>query len=253
MRKHVATIGILGLAIPVFLGQSVPAAAGGWNYEAALYLWALGMDGAMTVRGRTGEVDQSFSDLVGYIDMALALHLEAGQEEGNLGWFVDVFWANLGEDFDRPPGEFDMDMAYVEGAIAYKMDENFQLFGGLRYTKMDATLDFQLEPPLPGGRVIPIRLEGDQSWTDLMLGGRVNKNVGEKWGVWFRFDVAGFGISNSSDFTLNSLLMGRRRFGNAWSFIFGYRIYDVDYRDDDAGFAMDVRQQGPVLALSYAF
>jgi len=35
--------------------------------------------------------------------------------------------------------------------------------------------------------------------------------------------------------------------------LFGYRWLDIDYENKDDLFALDVRQEGPILAVSYSF
>ena len=42
----------------------------------------------------------------GNLEMAFAAHLEAKQRDGKLGWFFDVYWADLGKDLDMVSGSF---------------------------------------------------------------------------------------------------------------------------------------------------
>jgi len=213
-----------------------------------LYLFALGMDGSMVVRGQEADVDVSFSDILEDLEMAASLHVDANKRESNWGWFFDLFWASLGQNLEQPSGEYDLNMAYVEGAGTYNLGESFELLAGLRYTSMDLTLD--IRPPDP---IQPRRVEGDQSWTDLMVGGRVATAPGKRFRFWARGDLAGFGISNSSNLTWNVALMGQLNVSRRVGLILGYRWLDIDYEDKDALFAMDVLQSGPILALSYSF
>ncbi|MGB5999170.1 MAG: hypothetical protein WBI00_01675, partial [Thermoanaerobaculia bacterium] len=104
--------------VVVFVVSATPAKAAGWDYDLFVYLWALGMDGSATVRGQEADVDVSFSEIFDNLDLAFSTHLEARQREGNWGWFFDVYWADLGKDFDKVVGNLDMQMAYVEAAGA---------------------------------------------------------------------------------------------------------------------------------------
>lgn len=251
-NKHALRRALTSLVIVVvFAVTATPAKAAGWDYDLFIYLWALGMDGSATVRGQEADVDVSFSEIFDNLDLAFSTHLEARQREGNWGWFFDVYWADLGKDFDKVVGNLDMQMAYVEAAGAYNTGRDFQLFFGFRYISMDTTLSFDPQIPLPPE--IPTRFDGDQSWTDLMVGGRLKKELGKRWRFYARGDVAGFGISDSSDFTWNVVLMGQVMVSARWGILFGYRWLDIDYVNEDDQFAMDVRQQGPVLAIGYAF
>ena len=228
-----------------------PAEAQGWDYDLAIYLWALGMDGAMTVRGVEADVDIGFSEIFDNLEMAFSTHFEANKRDNPWAWFFDVYWAALGNDIERPQGKFDMDMAYVEAAGAYNAGRDFQLFAGLRYISLD--LDLQFDPGIPLPPQIPTRVEGDQSWTDLMLGGRLKKDIGERWRFWGRADLAGFGLTDGTDLTWNLALMGQVRVASRITLAVGYRWLDIDYENADDGFAMDVRQEGPVFALNYSF
>lgn len=246
LRYATLTLGVATLAL-----AAQPAEASGWDYDLGIYLWALGMDGSMTVRGVDADVDIGFSDIVDNLEMAFSTHFEANKRESNWAWFFDLYWAALGNDIERPQGKFDMDMAYVEAAGAYNTGRDFQLFAGVRYVSMDLELNFDPQIPLPPQ--IPTRVDGNQSWTDLMLGGRLKKDLGKRWRFWGRADLAGFGLTNGSDLTWNLALMGQVRVARRIALAFGYRWLDIDYENKDDLFALDVRQEGPILAINYSF
>ena len=251
IRRVLRVVFVLLVGMGVFAMSPTPAKAAGWDIDLGIYLWALSMDGTMTVRGQEAEVDVPFSDIFDNLDLAFSTHLEARKRESNWGWFFDVYWADLGIDFDQVTGNLDMQMTYLEAAGAYNTSRSFQLFFGFRYISMDTTI--KLEPQIPVPPQVPTRFDGSQSWTDLMVGGRWKKEIGERWRFFARGDVAGFGISDSSDFTWNVVLMGQVMVSSRFSFLFGYRWLDIDYENKDDQFAMDVRQAGPVLAFGYAF
>ena len=244
----------LSLALLVVLALSMttqPAEAQGWDYDLAIYLWALGIDGSATVRGVDADVDVSFSDALDNLEMAFSTHFEANKRESNWAWFFDLYWVALGNDIERPQGKFDMNMAYVEAAGAYNTGRDFQLFAGVRYISMDLELNFDPGIPLPPQ--IPTQVKGDQSWTDLMLGGRLKKDFGKRWRFWGRADLAGFGLTDGSDLTWNLVLMGQVKVARRIRLLFGYRWLDIDYENKDDQFAVDIRQEGPVFALNYSF
>ncbi len=225
-----------------------------WDWGAGFYLWALGMDGTLTVRDNPADVDISFSDIWDNLDMALSAHVEGKPADGRFGFFFDLYYADLGKELAAPPGDFSMEMAFVEFAGTFALGENTDVFYGLRYTTLDVVLEFDLgiEPPIsPPSPILPSKVAGDENWTDLMVGARWNKQFNKRWGFRARGDMAGFGISNSSDFTWNVQLLGTARVGKRAELLLGYRWYDVDYEDKDVGFAMDARLEGPVFALGF--
>jgi len=243
--------GSLAVVFMALIFTAQPTEASGWDYDLGIYLWALGMDGSAKVKGVDADVDISFSEIFDNLEMAFSTHFEANKRESNWAWFFDVYWAALGNDIERPQGKFDMDMAYVEAAGAFNTGEDFQLFAGFRYISMDLELNFDPQIPLPPQ--IPTQLNGDQSWTDLMLGGRVKKDLGERWRFWGRADLAGFGLTDGSDLTWNLVLMGQVKVARRIGLLFGYRWLDIDYENKDDAFALDVRQEGPILAINYSF
>ena len=247
---------LMKVFVPVVLvlavsGMAPPSRAAGWDYDLALYLWALGMDGSATVRGVESDIDLSFSDILEDLEMAFATHFEANKRESSWGWFFDLFYSSLGNNLERPQGEFDMNMAYVEAAGTYKTGRDFQLLAGVRYVTMDLELNFDPRVPLPP--MIPTRVEGDQSWADLMLGGQLKKDIGKRWRFWGRADLAGFGLTDGTDLTWNLVLMGQVKVARRIGLILGYRWFEIDYENKDDAFGFDVRQAGPVLALNYSF
>ena len=254
MRKLTAGVVALCSVVTLLSIPAPPAAASGWDYDLALYLFALGLDGRTVVRGREADVDVSFSDIVEDLEMAATGHFEAAKRDSRWGWFGDVNYSSSGQNFGNDLGEYDLDMIYLEGAGTYRFGEGLQVLAGLRYTDLDMTLDFRppIQPPIdpPPG---PVRVEGSQSWTDLMIGGRYRATFGERWGFSARGDLAGFGISDSSDLTWNVVLLGRFQVAHRIGLLLGYRWYDIDYENQDDLFVFDVMQQGPVFALNYSF
>ena len=92
--------------IAVFGLSATPTRAAGWDIDLVVYLWALGMDGSMTVRGRETDVDIPFIDIFHELEVTWLPELEARQRGGNWGWFFDVNWADLGKDLDKVSSSF---------------------------------------------------------------------------------------------------------------------------------------------------
>ena len=244
----------VALLLALLVAPAQPAAAAGWDWDFALYLFALGLDGRMVVRGTEADVDVGFSDILEDLEMSATGHLQATKRDSRWGFFGDVFYSSLGRNFEQPNGEYDLDQIYLEGAATYAMGENFRFLGGLRYTKMDLTLDLRppVTPPIEPGPG-PQRFEGDQSWTDLMVGGVYRTMFTERFGFSARGDLAGFGIADSSDLTWNLILLGQFKATSRISLIVGWRWFDTDYENKDDLFVFDVLQSGPIFAFNYSF
>lgn len=254
MRRGVAKSLGIALLLAVLMVPAQPVAAAGWDWDFALYLFALGLDGRTVIQGDESYVDMSFSDILEDLEMAATGHLEANKRDSPWGFFGDIFYSSLGANIEEPNAEWDLNMTYLEGAALYGMGENFQFLGGLRYITMDMTLDVKppISPPIQPGPG-PQRVEGSQSWTDLMVGGRYRTMISKRFGFSARGDLAGFGISSSSNLTWNVILLGQFKATNRIGLILGWRWFDIDYENTDDLFVFDVLQSGPMFAFNYSF
>ena len=82
MRKIIA-IGVimvvLGLVCPMAYADGPkpnPTESDEWRFSITPYLWAIGMNGDMTVKGVESDVDVDFSDILSNLDIALEAHFE---------------------------------------------------------------------------------------------------------------------------------------------------------------------------------
>ena len=58
-------------------GKDDPAASGDWEFTLApLYLWAVKMDGNMTVRGQTQSLKLDFDEIFDKLEAAYTVHFE---------------------------------------------------------------------------------------------------------------------------------------------------------------------------------
>lgn len=241
---------VLAVVAFLFLTVSAPRTAEAeWNYDLAVYLFALGLDGEMTVMGQTAEVDVGFSDILEDLQFAFSTHFEARKQDANWGILFDVYLAQLGSDLDMPKGQYDMDMTFLEVGGTYQTGSEFDLLYGIRYITMDALLrvDAPFPPPFqPSGQV-----GGDQDWADFFVGGRLKKRMGERWTLIPRLDLAGFGLTDGSDLTWNLQLLAQVQTTEKFSLLLGYRYMDIDYENTKDLFAMDVTLAGPVVAANW--
>ncbi len=127
------------------LAIETPAAATGspWEFSASPYGWLTGLDGTVGVGGLTGEVNESFSDILPNLKMAAALQLEA--RNGRWGIIADGFYADMGAS-SNPPGPLydyvnvDIKEFLGELDVAYRVYQGpsgfVDLYAGLRYNNI---------------------------------------------------------------------------------------------------------------------
>jgi hypothetical protein len=223
--------------------ESESSGAKNWEFSLApMYLWAVSIDGNMTVKGTKIDMDVPFSDIFDNLDGALTFHFE-GLHKQRWGFFSDLNYIKLSPDDD---GNIEIDytqiLAELGGFYRYTSGAHaFDGLAGLRYTSMKGELDFP--GPLP---------EIDQSvdYTDPFFGMRWQWQIAEKWGLRTRGDIGGMGIG--SDLTWN--LAGLVNF-KPWkhvALVGGYRVLYQNFSQGNDGnkFEFDATMHGPVLGLN---
>ncbi len=222
-----------------------PAAGVDWQVDLRPYLWLISAEGSAQLAGVRIPVSISFGDLFERLNLA-------GMLETQLRWkrwlaFVDGRYASLSDGGD--PG-FDLQQATVEFAVgrriwtralgdpAEERDLRVDLFAGGRWWWTRQTL-----------KILGLRLRGEETWIDPILGGRVGVDLGRRWRADLAADFGGFGAG--SDFSWNVLGRVGYRITPRWTAELGYRALGVDF--DAGSFVTDLSYRGPVLGLAYRF
>ncbi len=263
-------ISILGLGSPLAYAEDSGSKSSDWDFSTAIYLWAMGLNGNVTVQGETAEIDVNFIDIIEESDsvFALQLHGEAWWRE-RWGGFLDGTYVKLGIDnivipVPVPPlpggagvvADLTVEMGLVEfgglyraGRWAYRQGQGdrgwtLDLLAGGRYTSIKQTL----QPTFPP---LPVTVQADESWTDPIIGGRGTFDLSERWKFILRTDIGGFGVG--SDFTFNAVGIFDYRFvgwGLDMDILAGYRGLYQDYSSGSGptAFAWDIWMHGPTFA-----
>ena len=80
-----------------------PAPAVGWQFSLTPYGWMINVDGDVTARGHTVDINQNFFQIVEESDSLLAWMSYFEARSGRLALFTDVVWLDLGF-----PGNFEV-------------------------------------------------------------------------------------------------------------------------------------------------
>jgi len=212
------------LAILVAVGVAASADAQGqsdeWQFQIApLYLWAVNIDGTMTVRDRfEQDFGVDFSDAFDNLETAFTVHFEASK--GRWGLLADASYLNLAgsQDIDTPGGTADVGV------------ENLILEGAAGYSFADIAPEIRVT----------------DSWTDLFAGVMWRPKLGERWTFSGRFDIGAGG----SDLVWNAHAIIDYRLAKWAAILGGYRHLDYDYKSD-AGIKYDMSMSGPVAAFRF--
>lgn len=240
--------GALAAGVAGAQAPAVNAPKDGWKGELTPYAWLAGMEGDMTVNGRSVDFEKDFSDIIDMVELGGSL-LGVAQYDRFLIWGqVDYFSMSTSElDVDEQPkaGSLDSKMLLGELAVGYQVDgwlegQTFDLLVGVRtlqldndlelYGKGETSKDVELVDPIfavrPSVPVFPSKIDGLRFNPTLCIGGggdsemvygmqpQLQYQVNDSFAVRFGYRTVGYKFEgeknkdNELDFSLSGLLLG---------------------------------------------
>jgi hypothetical protein len=259
-----------------------------WTLTFTPYGWVPGLNGHITVKGRTTDIDIDPIGVLEDIDgVPFMGYVEA--RNGPLSFYGDVVYAPLSvggsatRSFNRASLDATLGVrireTIIEGGATYEMAKwwwssggragdaptsytAIDVLAGARYWREDAAINLGLTATLDvSGLVLSrgraIAREGNVDWGDPLVGMRLRHQFAPGQELVLRGDVGGFDVG--SQFSWNVLAaysfeMGVYH-GLTFSGVLGYRALSVDYEKGSAAnrFEFDLVQHGPVLGLTVRF
>src|SRR5262245_2072607 len=223
---------------------SVPARA--WTVSVTPYAWLPFLQGAVTVKGRTVDIDVNPFQLLEHLD-AVPFMGYAEARKGPLGFYNDIFFAKVGVDGSvsrsvrnltvGASADVDVELAIIEAGGAFEVARwsagsggglkygpaftpytAVDLLAGARYWHQEADIKFGLTASVDLGGLVVSRGRatargGDVDWVDPLVGFRIRHGLAPGQELLLRADVGGFDVG--SQFTWNVL--------GAYSFKFAVR------------------------------
>jgi hypothetical protein len=223
--------------------------------------WIPSYKGKAVIAGHAADIDVSLNDMLQLLDEVeciVPINLEARWK--NWGVSVDVLYVKLEDRITMGPITVkpQLEQEILELAGFYRLGVwpvgtnagrlSLDILGGARYNRMQGDVG------LLGGRGA-VNVSGTQEWWDLFIGPRIIYQPCEKFRVFVRGDVGGFGIEGSSKFTWQTVAGARYDITKNIFVEAGYRVLDIDYGTGSGNhrFEWDVQMRGPFLALGIAF
>ncbi|MEH6453580.1 MAG: hypothetical protein V7782_11140 [Psychromonas sp.] len=239
--------------LSVFLIQPATAATTDdeWQFQLApLFLWGVSIDGNAYAGPITAPLGLSFTDDVfENLEAVFTFHFEA--KKNKLLIFAEYQYVDLTPTVTFANGDsaaigFENIIGELGGGylISSTQKTDWELLGGIRYTKQTLSATGLPSPPLP---VTDIK-SGD-TWYDLFAGGRVSYHFAQNWKVITRADIG----TGDSNLVWNIAAMVDYRFKEWGSVFAGYKAMDYDFDNDQPGtdgYAIDLRMRGPLLGLN---
>jgi hypothetical protein len=228
------------------------AQADEWRFAIAPYLWAVSMDGDVTVKGNKAEVDLSFDEIFKKLDVGVLIAAEARQ--GDMVYQLDQTYLALSDDEKAGGVRVDADIAMYLGTLKmghYVADgpEAPMVFVGARYWHLDMDVEAKA-----GGATIA-RSKGDQDWWDALVGVEKRWILDDRWSVVGKGLVGGFGLGDASDTMWDATVLATRQSDAGNTFAVGWRHLVVD-KDRGSGakkFELDANISGPIIGWAFRF
>jgi hypothetical protein len=284
-RKHLIGLAIAVLcALPVAapalatdLGpqpqyQLVEPPASGWTFTFTPYGWLTGINGNVTARGHSVDIDENFVQIAEKSDSLIALMGYFEARKGRFGFFADVVWADLGfpGSFDVKRsrlGRFTKDVLRVNGRAQLDYEETIiqsgvafevakwanagrpgftalDVMGSARYWNNEADVNLNVS----GSLEVDVRRLGLQfrrngsravartgtlEWVDPVVGARLRHQTASGSDINLEGDVGGFGAG--SEFSWQAVAtygFDVNVFQTTMRSVVGYRALSVDYSED---------------------
>ena len=218
------------------------------------FAWFVGMDGTIGARGRTTEVDFSFSDVRDYVDFAAMLGLEVVFDNTN-GILSNINLIQLAK--QKPVRgvtlEGDTQILLSDIAAFHRFHSapfgerktsvmNLDFLAGVRIWDIDVGL--YVDTPLMGSH----NVSKSRSWVDPFVGLRAQFLMNERLRLTL---LGGIGTSNTWDASAQVAW----KIGRSSSLLLGYRALGVDRREGEGNeqFVFDTTIDGPMLGFTFEF
>lgn len=221
----------------------------GWQLDLSPYLWFAGAHGTVGAFGRDASVHASVGDLLSHFDIGLMGAAQARHNRFLLDG--DLIWIRLSDSSALPFPGFGATSADVRvgqlvwtSKIGYRLLEKKGLKAdaniGARYWHLGQ--EFNFNPSILG-----LSATASQSWTDVVVGGRLEFPLGPKASITTLGDVGGWNATAKLDYQFAGLL--NFNVHPKWTISAGYRYLFVDYRN--GGGIYNMVTDGAIIGVTY--
>src|SRR4051812_11969507 len=222
-----------------------------WQFLVTVPVWGASIQGDVTSKGRTADVDVGFDDLWEHLDACFLLGVEARKEK--FGFYGDVAYMKFSADGVRQAGTtIDLGLKFLVSdlGIAYRLIKTadkhpflLEALAGVRYWYIET----DLKTVGPGGSTLA-DTDDHHHLLDPVIGLRGSLYFAPKWHLDFQGDIGGFGISSdSADFDWSAAGVVTYDLNRWLSLSAGYKALAVDVERHSGADAkgVDVVLHGP--------
>jgi len=217
---------VIGLALILISNSAWSQDADQLDWKITPYLWAINMDGGLSIGPIDQDIDVSFSDIVSNFDLGAAIYAELGK--GKHAFHIDYTYLRLKPDpteLQSPPFPPNAELSTKMTINLFEPAYNYRWNGpdgpalvlGARLTDMDIRMSPANLPAVNAG----------PSWWDYFVGIKTHNAISPKWD----FDFYGTVGAGGSDLPWTLQAVFARRYSNDNRLALGFRLWGVDYSD----------------------
>lgn len=235
-----------------------------WSCRVIPYGWLPQVQGELTVRGVTADVDADLGRVAeimwNNINFAAMGQIEASN--GRFGFIFNGVYSD--ESPGKRVGNLDFsnelrtaildfagtwELPGVAEAVRLPEGSRLEVLAGVRYNLVSSGLTVTG----PGGNTATA--SGTEDWLDPIIGARLRVPLRRCLTAQVRGDVGGFDFGDASRFTWNIEATVEYRLRPHCSLLAGYRWLDINYeRDrDNRRFGFDMNLNGPIVGIALDF
>jgi hypothetical protein len=258
------------LAAALFAGAAATASRAGpppperaWEVEVGPYLWGQWIDGDLTVRSVSTEVEASPADIVRHLNLGAMGFAQVRWKR--LVAVADGLWAVLEGDGERRRVEADaeLEQAIVDLKLGVRVLDlpapwseagerearrvAFDVLAGARWWYLKTELDVEV------AGVRSRSVEKSTDWVDPVVGARLRLDLTERLSLGVLGDVGGFGWGTASDSTWNAGATLNWRASEHWILHAGYKALEIEREHGSRPLEAEILFQGPVIGVGYRF
>jgi hypothetical protein len=145
---------------------------------------------------------------------------------------------------------------YLEAAATRITGVHWTVLVGLRYFDLDFVIEGPYRTPWPPQTMYVM----NEAWLDPFAGATFRYPLGGRWKLAGRGDIGGFGVGSKLSWGLEATVLWR--IGTQFSLVAGYRVFDVDFEEENTySFSdgsqlnvpdtYDTRTNGPILGMTF--
>jgi hypothetical protein len=267
-----------------------PTPADKWEFSFTPYGWMINVNGDITARGRTVDVNEDFFQIVEKSDSLLAWMSFFEARKGRFSFFTDLVWMDLGfpGHFQRrlsgPLGlatldikanaQVDYQSTIIQTGVTYEVARwqsapgsytALDVLGSARYWNQDVDVSLRLTGTLTVDleelglqfkrtRRVAVARSNDLEWVDPVVGARIRHQMAPGKELRLEGDIGGFGAGSEFSWQVVGVYgFNTALFGVPFHADLGYRALAVDYseRGRFGRNGLDVVQHGPVMGVTF--